>query len=152
VSPDSHGHNDTVVTSTTAAQSPEEIFVLGTGGLDQLASSGDDLELESVISTETELGAQGRVTTTLGVTTSETNRGALAGDNDEALGSGSLKDLVADHTSGDLESRALVVGTGELLVLNVGQVVGPDREGTSTSRTSKVTMVLLVLIESTQKR
>jgi hypothetical protein len=41
---------------------------------------------QGVIGSKTELGAEGGVTTALGVATSQTDSGAFASDNDEALG------------------------------------------------------------------
>jgi hypothetical protein len=72
------------------------------------------------------------VTTALGVATSQTDSGAFASDNDEALGRCGLKDLVTNHTRSDLECRALVGRTRPVLVLDIIQVVSPYREGTGT--------------------
>ena len=72
------------------------------------------------------------MTATLGVTTGETDRGAFASNDDEALGRSGLEDLVTNHTGTDLKRRALVGWARPVLVFNIIQVVSPYREGTGT--------------------
>lgn len=73
------------------------------------------------------------MTAALGVATGEADRGTFATDDDEAFGGCSLEDLVTNYTSLDLEGRACVGRTRLVLVLDIIQVVSPNREGTGTS-------------------
>lgn len=86
------------------------------------------------------------MTTTLDKTTSETDGGTFTANNDEILCVSSLQDLVAHDTCADLESRTSVVSVRPVFVLDGVEVVHPDREGTSTSRTSKVTVSLVTFV------
>jgi hypothetical protein len=52
----------------------------------------------------------------------------------------SLEDLVADNSGTDLERGALVVRVGPILIFNITQVVGPDRQGTGTGRATEITI------------
>lgn len=129
---DSHGGDDTVVTATTASESPVEVGILGSRSSDELAGRGDDLILENVVGSETIDGAESRVATTLSVTTGETDRGALSSDNDRVHSMGSGESLEALDTGADLEGLALVVAVLPLLDLGALQVVSPDGQGAST--------------------
>ena len=135
---DGHRDDNTVVTGTTTADSPVQVGVLGARSSDNLAGGIDNLHGQGVVSTKAELGAQGRVATTLGVTTGQTNSWAFTTDDDKALGSSSLEDLVAQNTGTDREGGALVVSIREIGVFDVIEVVGPDRQSTSTGRTTQV--------------
>jgi hypothetical protein len=136
----------TIVTGTTAAEGPEEVRVGRAVGSDELSIGSDHLVLQGVIGSETEGGTQSGVTTTLDVTSSETDGGTFTPDNDEILCVSSLHDLVAHDTSANLESGTGVVSVRPVLVLDGVEVVHPDREGTSTSRTSKVTASLVTVV------
>ncbi len=50
--------DDAVVAATATAQSPVEVGVLRPGCGDELAGGGDDLELERVVGSQTEAGAE----------------------------------------------------------------------------------------------
>jgi hypothetical protein len=84
------------------------------------------------------------VTTTLGVTTSKTDSRAFTSDDNKTLGSSSLEDLVTDNAGTDLEGGTLVGRVGPFGVLNVSEVVGPDRESTGTGGTAQVAVFIRV--------
>jgi hypothetical protein len=55
----------------------------------------------------------------------------------------SIEDLVFEHTGTDLKGGALVDLAGPVLVLNLGHVVGADRQSTGTRRTAEVTVEVI---------
>ena len=80
--------------------------------------------------------SQGRVSTTLTVSTSDTDSRAGSGDNLETLVEGSLVNLKALHTSSHLDSLASVVLVRPILELNILEVVSPKTESTRPSALS----------------
>lgn len=134
------GRDDhTIVTGTTTAESPEEVGVRGPVGSDQLSSRRDDLELQGVIGTQSVGGAEGGVSTSLNIATSEADGRTFTSDHHQTLGVSCLHHLEAHHTSTDLECGTLVVSVGPIPILNVVEVVHPNRKSTSTGGASKVT-------------
>ncbi len=132
VSLDGHFGDNTVGSTTTAGQGPVKIGVLGAGGSDDGATGGDNPHGEGLISTETERGGEGRVATTLGVTTSNTDGCALSSNNDEAGGGSSSYRVVTLDTGTYGEGLSGVVGIRVVDDLSRLQVMSPDTEGTST--------------------
>ncbi|KAI6758787.1 hypothetical protein HG530_011027 [Fusarium avenaceum] len=108
-----------------------------TANSDNSAGSSDNLKLEGVIRAETEAGAERRVATTKSET-SKTNGRALARDTGEALGSGELNRVGTLNTSAKLKRRTSVELLRPLDNLRALHVMGPDSEGASASRATKV--------------
>jgi hypothetical protein len=92
------------------------------------------------------------VTTTLGVTTSKTNGRAFTSNDNKTFGGSSLKDLVAQDTSTDVEGWTLIVRVRPFGVVNASEVVGPDRESTGTGRTTQVAVFSTVNIGGLPKQ
>lgn len=135
---DGDGGDDTESAPAAATESPEQVGVLGLGGSNEAAVGEDDIDAEDLVGTETILAAQGRVATTSKVTTGNTNTGALTTDSGDTEAVGGRIELTNLDTGTELEGRAIVGRAAERLdILDVLEVVGPDREGTGASRLTK---------------
>lgn len=146
-----HGQNNTKSATTTTANSPVQIRVLGRSGNQVATISSDDLPLENVISSKTKSRHKHRVTTTLAVTTRDTDCRARS-TNDLVSGVVSSKvSLETLDTSAKLQSRAVVVGRAVLGdVLGGLEVVSPEGQTALAGALSKVAediLVSLILIE-----
>jgi len=137
VSSNSHRSDDTKAGTTTAAESPVKVTVLGGRRTVKTKSSGDNLKLEGVISTETVAGAERRVTTAQSEA-SKAYSGTLTRDTGETLRVSILNTIKALDTSTKLESRAVVSLVSPLNNLSVLEMMSPDSEAASTSRSTKV--------------
>lgn len=73
VDSDGHGDDDAPGSSTTATDSPEEVSVLLLVGSDEATIRCDDVNAEELVGSKTGDGADGGVTTTGKITTSDTN-------------------------------------------------------------------------------
>lgn len=91
--------------------------------------------------------SQGRVSTTLAISASNTNGRAGSSDDLEALVKGSLVDLKALNTSAHLDSLASVVLVRPILELNVLEVVGPKTESTGAGALSVEVMASVAYID-----
>ena len=129
--------DDDAVTGTAAAQSPEQIGVLGARGSDDRAGSSNNLEFQSLVGTESESSAERGMATTLGEATGDADGRAFASDSDIARAVSSFQELEALDAGTDGYGRAVV--TSALVVDDVGalEVVGPDSQSASTSGTTE---------------
>lgn len=147
--------DNTEVTGTTTTEGPVQIGVVGPGGRDDLARSGDNLEGQGLVSTQTEGSAQGGVTAAHGVSTSEADSRAFAADDNNSLSVSSIEHIVARDTTAQLDSRTRVGGIRPLCDFDVVQVVSPDGQGTSTGGTAKVAerwiSILIYMIQRGEK-
>lgn len=144
-----HGQDNTESAATTTANSPVEIRVLGRSGNQVAAISSDDLPLENVIGSKTKSRHKHRVTTTLAVTTRDTDSRATS-TNDLVSGVVSSKvSLETLNTSAKLQSRTVVVRRAVLGdVLGGLEVVSPEGQTTLTGALSKVAEDFLVSLIS----
>jgi hypothetical protein len=131
--PDRSRHDDGVVTTASAAESPVQVTVLGPARGENLSLGGDDLELEGLIGGETVGGAESGVAATLGEASGDGNGGTFTGDDNEVLCCGGLDSLSADDTGGDLESWSAVECVGVVDDLSVLEVPEPDTKTTCTA-------------------
>lgn len=136
----------TVVTGTATTEGPEEVRVGRAVGSDERSIGKDNLVLQSIVGSETISGTESGVTTTLDITTREANGGTFPTHHNETLFMGSFHDLEAHDTSADLERGTGVVRVRPVLVLDLVEVVHPDRKSTSTRGASKVAVSLAVFL------
>jgi hypothetical protein len=137
VSSNSHRSHDTKAGTTTTAESPVKVTVLGGRGTDNTTSSSDNLKLEGVISTKAVARAERRVATTQSKA-SKAYSGTLTRNTSKSLRVGILNTIKALNTSTKLESGAVVKLVSPLNDFSVLEMMSPDSKAASTSRSTKV--------------
>ena len=131
---DGHAGDDTKGGTAAAAESPEEVGVVGLVGGHEAAVGEDDVDGQDLVGTETGDGGHGRVAAAGGETTGHTDAVAVTADGSDAVLLGGLVELVDLDTGADLEGGAGVGGRLDGLdELELLEVVSPDRQGTVAS-------------------
>lgn len=135
--------DNSVCSSSSSGEGPEEILVGSRVGLDITSISKDNLEFESLISSHSVDSAQRRVATALDITSSQTDRWAFSSNNFESLGSSSLVGLANGDGGAELEGRSGVSRASELLnVLDGLEVASRDGERAGTVRLAQEAVFL----------